>query len=66
MHWYNTVDVFSPDQEEFEMNRKEQPLICATHVNVLGENIHTTRKNTETLVDRNQERCLERNVRKKN
>lgn len=36
MRWYNTADIFSPYQEEFEWDRKDQPLICAAFVNVLG------------------------------
>jgi hypothetical protein len=48
MEWYNTEDIFIPDEEEFELNRTEQPVVCAAHVNVLGENIHTIKKNEET------------------
>jgi hypothetical protein len=64
MQWYNMVDVFSPNQEEFELNRKEQALTCTAHANVLGKNIHTIKKNRETLVDHRKELCLERNVEK--
>jgi hypothetical protein len=40
---------------ELKLNGSHQLLICAGVVNLLGDNINTIKKNTETLIDTNKE-----------
>jgi hypothetical protein len=42
----------------------QQLLICADDVNLLGDNIDTTKKNTQTLIDESREVGLEVNTEK--
>jgi hypothetical protein len=41
-------------------------LVYADHMNLLGDNINTTKKNTETLIDASKELGLEENTEKTN
>jgi hypothetical protein len=34
-----------------KLNGTQQPLVCAGHMNVLGDNTDNIKKNTETLID---------------
>jgi hypothetical protein len=45
-------------------NRVHQLQVCAAVVNLLGDNIHTIKKNTETLIDASKEVGLEVNAEK--
>jgi hypothetical protein len=47
-----------------KLNRTHQPLPYADDVNLLGDNIDTRNKNTETLTDASKEVGLEVNVEK--
>jgi hypothetical protein len=47
-----------------KLNRTHQLLIYADDVNLLGDNIDTIKKNTETLIDASKEVGLEINVEK--
>jgi hypothetical protein len=46
------------------LNAIHQPLAYADHVNVLGGNIETIKKNTDTLIDASREVGLEENLEK--
>jgi hypothetical protein len=52
------------NQVELKLNGTHQPLAYADDVNLLGDNIDTVKKNTETLIDANKEVGLEINVEK--
>jgi guanylate kinase len=47
---------------ELKLNRTHQLLVCADDVSLLGTNIGTTKKATETLIDASKEVSLEINV----
>jgi hypothetical protein len=47
-----------------KLNGTHQLLACADDVNLLGDNIHAVKKNTETLIDASKEVGLEINVEK--
>jgi hypothetical protein len=47
------------NQERLKLNRTHQLLAYAEDVNIVGENIDTTEKNTEALLDANKEVDLE-------
>jgi hypothetical protein len=47
-----------------KLNGTHQLLVCADDANVLGDNIDTTNKNTETLIHASEEVGLEINVEK--
>jgi hypothetical protein len=49
------------NQVEPKLNGTHQPLVYADDVNLLGDNIDTTKKNTETLIDVSKEVGLEVN-----
>jgi hypothetical protein len=51
-------------QEGLKLNGTHQLLAYADDVNLLGDNIDTIEKNTETLIDDSKEVCLEINVKK--
>jgi hypothetical protein len=50
------------NQLGLKLNRIHQLLAYTDDVNVLGDNIHTIKKNTETLIDASKEVGLEINV----
>jgi hypothetical protein len=52
------------NQVGLKLNGTHQPLAYADDVNLLGENIDTIEKNTETLIDASKEVGLEINVEK--
>jgi hypothetical protein len=47
-----------------KLNGTYQLLLYADDVNVQGDNIDTTKKNTQTLIDASKEVCLEGNTEK--
>jgi hypothetical protein len=47
---------------ELKLNGSHQLMACADDVNLLGDNIDTLMKNTETLIDASKEVRLEINV----
>jgi hypothetical protein len=46
-------------QLELKLNRTYQLLACADDVNLLGDNIHTMKRNTKALIDASKEVDLE-------
>jgi hypothetical protein len=52
------------NQEGLKLNETHQILAYADDVNLLGDNIGITEKNTETLIDASKEVVLEINVQK--
>jgi hypothetical protein len=52
------------NQVGLKLNGTHQLLACTDDVNLLGHNIDTTKKNTETLTDVSKEVDLEINVEK--
>jgi hypothetical protein len=55
---------FQETQVGLKLNGTHQLLTYADDVNLLGDNIDTTKKNTETLIDASKEVGLEINVEK--
>jgi hypothetical protein len=51
---------------ELKLNGTRQLLIYTDNVNLLGDNISTIKKNTETLSDASKEVSLEENAEKTN
>jgi hypothetical protein len=51
-------------QEELKLNGTPQPVAYADDVNILGENINTIQKNTDTMLDAGKEVGLEVNSEK--
>jgi hypothetical protein len=43
------------NEVRLKLNGIHHLLVCAGHVNLLGDNIDTVKKNTETLTDGNKE-----------
>jgi hypothetical protein len=52
------------NQVGMKLNGTHQLLVCADGVNLLGDNIDTIKKNTETLIDNSNEVGLEVNTEK--
>jgi biotin operon repressor len=52
------------NQVRLKLNGIHQPLAYANNVNLLGDNINTTEKNIESLIDASKEVGLEINVEK--
>jgi hypothetical protein len=52
------------NQVRLKLNGTHQLLACADDVNLLGDNIDTVEKNTETIIDASKEVGLEINVEK--
>jgi hypothetical protein len=52
------------NQVGLKLNGTHQLLVCADNVDLLGDNINTTKKNTETLIDTSKEVGLEVNAEK--
>jgi hypothetical protein len=45
-----------------KLNGAHQPLVYADDVNLLGDNIDTIKKKTESLIDTSKEVCIEVNT----
>jgi hypothetical protein len=52
------------NQVGLKLNGSHQLLVYADYVDLLGDNIHTTKKNTETLIDASKVVGLEVNAEK--
>jgi len=50
------------NQDGLKLNRRQQILVYADDVNILGGSIHTTKKNTDTLVGASKANGLEASV----
>jgi len=50
------------NQDGLKLNGTHQVLVCADDVNTLGGSIHTTKKNTDTIVVGSKETGLEVNA----
>jgi hypothetical protein len=49
---------------ELKLNRTRQLLVCAVYLNLLGDHINTTKKNTDALIDASRRVELESNTEK--
>jgi hypothetical protein len=58
------IRMVQENQVGLKLNGSHQLLACADEVNLLGDNIGTINKNTETLIDASKEVGLEVNVEK--
>jgi hypothetical protein len=63
MGWY-AVRKLMENQVRPKLNGTHQLLVYADDMNLLGDNMDTINKNTETFIDDSKEVCLEVNVEK--
>jgi hypothetical protein len=60
----HAINKVQENQVGLKLNGTHQLLIYADDINLLGDNIHTIKKNTETIIDASKEVGLEVNAEK--